>query len=306
MFIRYIVGIWILGVTATAVAQDPLRTWQPETDLTCCFTQCVNIIKPSSGGGYDIFYGDGAPSDHFDADSTIVINDFGSYRLCGDVTGNYATNVPAIEINVSSVELDLADFSVIQEGSSSNGDVGIKINSVSDVTVKNGKMAKFYFGVYVLGDHVNLCNLKTLDCGRTGFVLDNSSATVSDVVLEGCEASNNPMRGFALGGNSISVINCIASLNESDGFGISVAGLGAATNIILDHCTAIRNGTAGGYGFNNGSSSAVLIGNFAYNNGSSTPTNYGGTGSVGSIVIANGGQLPPGILISQTDNIEII
>ncbi len=300
MVIKRLIAILIMGGWGITLASPPMFATRSffdaesfESDEDNDSFACTNIIKPLPGGaGYEIIYADGTPPSIFPANTTITITVPGSYILCGDVSGNYTLTTPAIRIFTSSVELDLAGFSVNQTNNNSNG-VGIDVaGGFSYVTVSNGRITNFSTGLDNGASHVVARNIQADDSG-IGFYI---RPTAIDYFIGECSGNGGSGYGFYVdsGARSVLLRKCAAIKNVVEGFYLN-----GTSNIIVQNCRAVGN-TGSGFYNNTG---AVLTGNFAYNNAGG---NYSGPGPVGSIVIDNGAQLPPGIRISPIDNIEIV
>lgn len=305
MFIKRLLAIMIIGGWGLTLAS--------EADLIC-----QNLIQadPTTPGGYQILYADGT-TQSFAAGDSIDITLSGIYRLCDDVNAieGQSTTAGAIRISASSVDLDLAGFSVTGTGMSGEWLLGITTSTVNlqDITIKNGRVINFQQGIF-LGRAINLLvqDVYVINCGalldtvcQSGFCGGIVLAVCTDGFIDHCTAAGglNLGSGFILTGDDLVVKDCLALTNSLQGFVITdYAGLNDSMNVVVERCVAVGNG---GNGFENDKATGVLLGNLAYGNG----TNYvsEGPGVVGSVQIANGAQLPPGAGINRSiDNIEII
>jgi len=142
----------------------------------------------------------------------ITINESGSYVLTSNLivaTGN------AININADNVTLDLNGHGIYGPGTGTGK--GISAVNRYNITIKNGIVRGFSFGIYLYND------------------ADHKGAGHR---IEGIQASNNGSLGIYTYCSTV-VTNCTANNNGSDGI---TAYPGTVTN-----CTANRNGAFGIY-----------------------------------------------------------
>lgn len=313
MFIKPLLAIMILGAGACALAQD-LARYDGTTDLSGTSSGCVYYIKPYGDGGYIIEYNDGIAPDIIFPNDTMVLYRSGYYLLCGDVVNTSASALitDVIQIDVSNLVLDLNGFSVISDPASSadSANAIYIIDTVSNVTVKNGRVVAKYYGsgLYIdagplFAKYINAEDIDALDCDA-GFSANGIALNFNRCKASGC------VKGFDLTDiYNCTITDCVATSNSMVGFGL-VTG----SNCFIQNCLAMNNGVGSssiGYGgFQIDLLSSTLIGNFAYNNGADGLNNYFNNvpGSVyGSVIIDNGAQVPPGSAINRLiDNVEIV
>ena len=159
----------------------------------------------------------------------ITINESGSYVLTSNLTVTTA-NVNAININADNVTLDLNGHCIYGPGTGTGN--GISAVDRYNITIKNGIVGGFYFGIYLYND------------------ADHQGAGHR---IEGIQASNNGSDG--INANYSTVTNCTANNNGSYGI---YAYYSTVTN-----CTANNNGSDGIYA----SKSTVKGCNVRYNTG---------------------------------------
>ena len=164
----------------------------------------------------------------------ITINESGSYVLTSNLT---VTTGNAININADNVTLDLNGHGIYGPGTGTG--YGISAVNCYNITIKNGIVRGFYFGIYLGNDDNHkgaghrIEGIQASNNGLYGIYVCYSTVT-------NCTANNNGDRGiYAF--KSI-VTNCTANYNGSDGI--------YAYRSAVKGCN-VRNNT--GYGINMGS-----------------------------------------------------
>jgi len=121
-----------------------------------------------------------------------VISNPGSYRLTGNLTVS-STSADAIDVNVSHVGIDLNGFSITGPGGSSTR-AGINGSpSGNQLTVENGTITGFLFGVFTGIDGI----VKSVHAAANGAGID-----VGNGVIQGCTADGNTTVGITAGGEA--------------------------------------------------------------------------------------------------------
>jgi hypothetical protein len=135
-----------------------------------------------------------------------VISNPGSYRLTGNLTVS-STSADAIDVNASHVTIDLNGFSITGPGGSSTR-AGINgTTSGNQVTVENGTITGFLFGLVIGVDGI----VKSVHAAANGAGIE-----VGNGVIEGCTADGNTT-GISAGGEAVISGNTAGS----NGTGIS-------------------------------------------------------------------------------------
>ena len=158
----------------------------------------------------------------------IQINESGSYVLTSNLTVTTA-NVKAINIYADNVTLDLNGHGIYGPGTG----YGISAVNCYNITIKNGIVRGFHFGIYLENDG-----------GHKG----------AGYRIEGIQASNNDCHGIYASYSTVT--NCTANDNRFDGI--------YAWHSTVTNCTAGENGEDGIYA----PYSSTVINCTAYNNGS--------------------------------------
>lgn len=87
-------------------------------------------------------------------EAPFVITEPGYYRLAGHVVYNRSSGV-AIDIRANNVVLDLQGYSVVGTAGSSTSATGIRVSNRDNVTILNGTVKGFLFGVVAQGNQPN-------------------------------------------------------------------------------------------------------------------------------------------------------
>ena len=171
----------------------------------------------------------------------ITINESGSYVLTSNLTVTTA-NVNAININADNVTLDLNGHCIYGPGTGTGN--GISAVDRYNITIKNGIVGGFYFGIYLYND------------------ADHQGAGHR---IEGIQASNNGSDG--INANYSTVTNCTANNNGSYGI--------CACESTVTNCTAYNNSSDGIYVIDNTVTNCTANNNGSYGicAGHSTVTN---------------------------------
>jgi len=156
----------------------------------------------------------------------ITINESGSYVLTSNLT---VTTGNAININADNVTLDLNGHGIYGPGTGTG--YGISAVNCYNITIKNGIVRGFYFGIYLGND-------------------DNHKGAGHRI--EGIQASNNGSHGISA--RYSTVTNCTANRNDGDGI--------SARYSTVTNCTANNNGDYGIY-----APRSTVTNCTAYNNG---------------------------------------
>jgi parallel beta-helix repeat protein len=151
----------------------------------------INQAKVLAAGGYPYTISTGA-----------------SYRLTGNLTDSSAS-ADAIDVTAGSVTLDLNGFSII--GASGSDTYGISASGDTNVTVENGTITGFEFGV-VIGNGGIVRNLHATNDGD-GIVVGSNS------VIQGCVASSNSANGIYSTGTGLVISGNAANSNAKLGIG---------------------------------------------------------------------------------------
>ena len=139
-----------------------------------------------------------------------VIGASGSYRLTGNLS--VAASKDAIDVNDSSVTIDLNGFSITGPGSSAP--IGINASAVFGVSVENGTVDGFNTGLQ-LGGQAIVRNVHA-DADTFGIVLGAGS------LIQGCTATGDTQYGIRVGGATVISGNTVNGGNN----GISCNGSG--------------------------------------------------------------------------------
>ncbi len=192
--------------------------------------------------------------------SQSVITSRGSYYLTNNIVANSGVG---ITIQAQGVTLDLNGFGIIGDGSGSNSDHGISIDTGAGdppVTIRNGFVSNFagdgirvsttIAKVVIEGVHVKDCrsgfNLNG-ECDVRDCVASSCSATGFSTTVTGrfenCLADDNGSEGFRVPRGVLRA--CAATNNVFDGF--RIAGNFENLVVVASDCIATANGGAGFY-----------------------------------------------------------
>ena len=117
----------------------------------------------------------------------ITIDTPGCYTL----SGNIQTEGSGITIEADSVELDLGGYGITNTANDNTYD-GITINNANNVTVKNGSLLNYYYGVSVSGStsvRVDSIFIDMKNAGRRGIKINTDSP---DIAVSNCRIKGNP------------------------------------------------------------------------------------------------------------------
>ncbi len=166
-----------------------------------------------------------------------AIQQSGSYYLSGNL-GLNADYTDGILINAENVTLDLNGFQIDRWAGS--GGCGVLISAgVESVTVRNGTLRSFNYGIYSEGSNTTVKALLASECLSNGFHL----AVVS--LVEDCLAHHNAGAGIHVADGSL-LRGCV--VNHNDGYGIY-----AGDDCVLSQCVSASN-LGGGIYVKDGSS----------------------------------------------------
>jgi hypothetical protein len=186
----------------------------------------------------------------------IVIDEAGSYLLTQNLTVDDSTD--CIRIDANNVTLDLNGFSLINTEGNSTTSSGISMESQLNVTIRNGSIAGFFYGVEVeTSSMVTVEDLRLQACKSRGISLGINSSTAGTVrrcqVNQtggslGPESPNEVYGIYFLGGQCLIEDNVVSNVLESpvqDSFGIfEVAGTGwVLRNRVINAEQGIRMNT---------------------------------------------------------------
>jgi parallel beta-helix repeat protein len=149
-------------------------------------------------------------------------------------------------IGADGIVLDCAGYTISSTGTGTN--VGILINGIARVTIRNCQVSGFEYGFYLSGSSNNtLTGNAASNNTQDGFRLYTSSNNT----LSGNTANHNILNGFLLNSTSDNntLVSNIANSNANDGFYLD-----SSSNInTLDGNTANRNTQYGYYDSSTGS-----------------------------------------------------
>jgi hypothetical protein len=183
-----------------------------------------------------------------DADSLYKITQPGSYYLTGNITGTAGKH--GIEIASSGVTLDLGGFDLVGQGPASGAFDGISVtvNSLTNITVKNGSVRNWGDGGVDLGFLANGARVEKVAASGNGGI--GISGAIACVITDCTAFSNGAVTPPPVGGlagirasNGSTISNCSASSNSGPGIyvnhGCSISG-----------CSTYFNGAGAGTAVN--------------------------------------------------------
>jgi len=193
-----------------------------------------------------------------------IISTSGSFY----VTGNLSGTGLCIEVTASNVTIDLMGFTLAGDGSGSN--IGIYINNVSNVEVKNGTVTNFSRGIYSFGSTANSSRIKNIQA--VANTLHGIQLSMLSIV-DHCTAAENTSMGINVGVGSIVTNNKVHNNNNgiNAGFGSTVTNNTAYNNdtgIYTYQGSTLTNNTASynrGYGIYTNQGSTVTNNTAYYN-----------------------------------------
>ncbi len=241
------------------------------------------------------------PASAYDADTLILIDTAGSYKLIGNIDCSSLTDTNAIEITASNVTLDLNGFTVTGPGNSGDEGNGIyaygeAATPIYNVTVMNGGVTSFrkrgiYF-LYCTGFYIIYIN--TYQNGRYGITCWTGALAGT---IENCRAANNGAweTDTAGGGiyinNSTILQNCVSY--NSTGYGI----------VVLDHNNIIRNNTSSStQQFNATLGEAIYV----YGSRNIVADNVCNDSSYGIRIAGDGNRLDGNHCMGNTDTQDVV
>lgn len=172
--------------------------------------------------------------------NAIFISDPGSYYLTGNLTIP-GDSFDAIDIDANNVTLDLRGFTIMSTKKIASNNTGVSANfiGVTNVTIRNGNIVGFVYGVLSRADQTTIENMTISDSRMRAInVLGNGSNSFStvirnNVIYNTTESQNgnpnNPATGILLqaGANGVIEGNVITGVFGSGGqtsIGIDVEG----------------------------------------------------------------------------------
>lgn len=188
-----------------------------------------------------------------DATYHHVITNAGSYYMSSNLE---VTNSSGIYITASGVTLDLNGFEI--SSASGSGGYGIHNIGTPGVTVRNGTIVGFAYGIETFGPCL-LEKLVVSECSSYGIHAGSDSRIIN------CQAHNNT--GSGIYSIKQSILNgCMATYNSGD------YGIYAGTDSTLSSCSATRNSNYGIYAAEGSSLSRCAA---SYNQNSGIRLSYG-------------------------------
>jgi hypothetical protein len=183
---------------------------------------------------------------------------------------------------------------------------GVLLSNVFDAKIDNCTVQGCSLeGLALSGNNILVKNsrvsrnnwLSTLNSGGLGGIV---IVTGTAVMIDTVQADENKgLAGINLQTVVQSIVrNCNAQANTGTAYALQAT----SSLVMVQNCLAVGNAI----GFANATPNVTFIGNLAYGN---TTTNYlaAGAGTLGTVGVFNGAQLPAGTLLDRTiDNISII
>jgi hypothetical protein len=177
-----------------------------------------------------------------------------------------------IVVGASGITIDLKGFDLVGDRSGHHG-----IDDTAGhgaVTVKNGVVRNFTFGVIGLGDKISVSNLVAAGNLSDGIFLTGNAAKI-----QSSTASGNGFRGIGVGGDSALIHRSTVSGNASHGIGVggnsakiqsvTASGNGGTGIVVSGLAASIQRSAASG----NGSNGILADGDAAKVNGNRTEGN---------------------------------
>jgi hypothetical protein len=172
----------------------------------------------------------------------------GSYRLTGNLTVPANTDGILVLAAAANSTIDLNGFSITGPGSSSNTQTGIDALNSNDVTVENGAVTGFGFGVVLA--HFGIVRNVHADMNGSGMQVGNNS------VVQGCTANDSTQSGS--GGIRCGGDGCVISGNTVNGSPLNTN----ARGIVCDGSGSLISGN-------------TILGNSAFGLVADPTTGYG-------------------------------
>jgi len=139
------------------------------------------------------------------AGGVFTISTAGSYYLTGNIT--VPSGSIGIAINAGDVTLDLNGFT-ISSASTSGTTLGIRVNAVTNVTIRNGSIRGGSTGVFLTGGssarRMRIENLDISDSGSLGIYMN---AAIPAVVIQSCTISHVGNTSYASIASGIAVLS---------------------------------------------------------------------------------------------------
>ncbi len=162
------------------VVQATNQTWALSNELN----QAISLAEPRTPITASTTPGD--------LGSLFIITQPGSYYL----TGSVAASVNGITVNTNDVTVDLRGFTLSGDGG--GGDLGINVNQHNRVTIRQGTIRNFGYGVFitVTGTNILIEDVFAQGCVNNGFNLHGSDGTVRHCRASGNNVGFNLVNGF--------------------------------------------------------------------------------------------------------------
>ena len=173
------------------------------------------------------------------------------YKLCTDIFDYDKMNL--FTINASNVVLDLNEKTI-----HGGGGYAVNVEDSSNVTIKNGVIKGFQYGVYILNcSHVNVSDVEISDSKNVAIGIEDSSG------LHICDntISNNKLEGLSLRNCSFSEVSGNV-LSRNRLYGITMH-RGSKNNTIRNN--TISNNYPGGINIDNSKQNTIFSNNFINN-----------------------------------------
>jgi hypothetical protein len=210
-------------------------------------TQDTNIGKGTTGNPSPahIVFATGT-GDAYPVSGPMTITRPGIYVLQQDIL--YNGNGAAITINASNVTLDLNGYQIIGPGTSSNTAIGVYARNRDQITIRNGTVRGFMYGIYISDDSDRALSGNGFDQGRhvienlrligntfRGIRIEGRGNIVRNNVVEdtgGTSVYSSPvvMGIESLGPGALIANNYVYAI-RGNGYGIAVTGYGGGTII---------------------------------------------------------------------------
>ncbi len=206
------------------------------------------------------------------SDIPLTISDSGVYCLTEDIFANIPkyTVSAAIEITSDNVVLDLNGH-ILDNYTSGNdsGVIGIYNSSTSDnITIKNGTISHFYYGINILGDNHLVEDMTIINAVSFGIHISSADqAIVRNNRIMGTGWGDYRGSAFGINGNNsnntVCTNNHISNTHGSSGVGVGIQLSGSNLLILNNHISNTSSETtyAKGIIIAGSSSSAIIEGN---------------------------------------------
>lgn len=185
----------------------------------------------------------------------LVIDRPGRYLLARDLR----TTGTAIVVKASQVRIDLQGFRIDGPAVADTTAHGISIHDQSDVTVRNGAISGFQYGVYA--------------GGREAGLAAQDPAAPSRIVVEHVQLSRNTFRGVRIGARLATVRECLVTdtggctvYPNAYAMGIEIVGGGAVVDRnVVSETMPVGDGEGVGISLSAYTRAAVVQGNIVTN-----------------------------------------